>query len=69
MARSAGNAGLIVLVFGIVGMIMAYIESVAYTDGYILDLYLTAESLPGFMIITVILALLIGGVLAAATQG
>jgi len=69
MARSAGNAGLIVLVFGIIGMIMAYIESVAYADGYLLNLYLTdASQLPGLMIITIILFLLMGGVVAAVTQ-
>lgn len=67
---SAGNAGLLVLVFGIVGMIMAYIESVAYSSGYLLDLYLTdASQLPGLMIVTIILFLLFGGVVAAVTQG
>ena len=67
---SAGNAGLIVLVFGIVGMIMAYIESVAYADGYLLNLYLTdASQLPGLMIVTILLFLLMGGVVAAVTQG
>lgn len=67
---SAGNAGLIVLVFGIVGMIFAYMENVLYSSGYLLDQFITdASMLTGLMIVTIILALLIGGVVAAATQG
>lgn len=63
------KAGLIILVCGILGMLCALIEQMAYNSGYLLDLYLTdASQLPGLMIVTIILWLLIGCVIAAISQ-
>jgi hypothetical protein len=50
-------------------MLTALIEQMLYNSGYLLDLYLTdASQLPGLMIVTIILWLLIGCVIAALTQ-
>lgn len=67
---SAARAGGIVLVFGILGFLLALIEQMAYDSGYLLNLYITdAAQLPGLQIITIIIGLLFGAVFAALTQG
>lgn len=63
------RAGFIILVCGIIGMLLAYLESEFYSNGWLINLYLTdASQLPGLMIVTVFLWLLIGFVIAAFTQ-
>jgi hypothetical protein len=50
-------------------MLCALIEKMLYESGYLLDLYLAdASQLPGLMIVTIILWLLIGCVIAAISQ-
>lgn len=67
---SPARAGLLIFVFGIMGFLMALIEGMAYDNGYLLTMYLSsADQLPGLQIVTIIMALLIGCVLAAVTQG
>lgn len=71
MGNSWGSAkpGIIILVCGILGLIIAAIEQLAYDEGYILDLYITeAAQLPGLQILTIIVFLLAGCVLAAITS-
>ncbi len=68
MGNSAKPA-LILFVCGILGLFIAAIEQLAYENGYLLDEYITSSSmLPGLQIVTIILFLLIGGVLAAITS-
>jgi hypothetical protein len=66
---AAHKAGFIVFVCGILGLVMAIIEQTAYTDGMLLNQYLTSSSmLIGLQVLTIIVALLVGCVIAAATQ-
>jgi hypothetical protein len=61
--------GLIILVCGILGLIMAAIEQLAYDSEYFITIYITDISLlPGFQIATIVLFLLIGAVIAALTS-
>jgi hypothetical protein len=61
--------GMIILVCGILGLIMAAIEQLAYVNGYFINIYITDISLlPGFQIATIVLFLLIGAVIAALSS-
>lgn len=63
------RAALTILVCGIIGMFLAFLESEFYSNGWLLNLYLTdASQLPGLMIVTIFIWLLIGMVIAAITQ-
>jgi hypothetical protein len=67
---SSAKPGMIILVCGLLGLIMAAIEQVAYDNEWVLTVYITdASQLPGFQIITIVLFLLIGAVIAALTSG
>ena len=65
--RSA-TPGLIILVCGILGLFVAAIEQLAYDNEFIFHLYLEAAEMPGLQIITIIIFLLTGGVLAAISS-
>lgn len=67
MGNSA-KPGLIILVCGILGVFLAAIEQLAYDNEFIFHLYLEASELPGLQIITIIIFLLAGGVLAAISS-
>jgi len=59
----------IVFVSGLLGFFMAIIENMAYTNNQILNVYLSSASmLQGLQILTIVVALLVGCVIAAATQ-
>ena len=68
MGGNAAKPGLIVFVCGILGLFMAAIMQIAYEKEYILHLYVEAAELPGLQILTIIIFLLAGGVLAAVTS-
>ena len=66
---SSWRGPFIVFVFAIIGFIMALIEQMAYDNSYILNQYITSASmLQGLEIITIVVALLVGSVIAAASN-
>jgi len=66
---NSGKPALIIFVCGILGLLIAAIEQLSYDNGYILNLYITeAAQLPGLQIVTIIVFLLLGAVLAAITS-
>ena len=62
------KAGFIILICGILGLFVAAIQQIAFDNEYILHIYFEAAELPGLQIITIILALLMGCVLAALSS-
>lgn len=69
MSRNNAVPGLIILVCGILGLLVAAIEQLAYDNSYLLDQYLTeAAQLPGLQILTIIAFLLCGCALAAISS-
>jgi len=69
MARNAATAGLIILVCGILGLLVSFVEQIAYDNDWILTQYITeAAMLPGLQILTIVIWLLVGGVLAAISS-
>lgn len=69
MARNNAVPGLIILVTAILGFFIAVIEQLAYESGYVLDEYLaSASELPGLQILTIIVFMLMGCVLAAVSS-
>lgn len=67
MGNSA-KPGIIILICGILGLILAAIEQIAFDQEYIFHLYVEAAELPGLQILTIIVFLLAGGALAAITS-
>ena len=66
--RHSATPGLIILVCGILGLFIAAIEQLAYVSEFIFHLYLTSSELPGLQIMTILLFLIAGGVLAALSS-
>lgn len=64
----AAKPGLIIFVCGILGLLIAAIQQAAFDNEWMLNLYLDAAELPGLQILTVVLFLLCGGVIAAVTS-
>ena len=67
MGNSA-KPGLIILLMGILGLFVAAVEQMAFDQEYIFHLYLEAAEMPGLQIVTIIIFLLAGGVLAAVSS-
>lgn len=67
MGNSA-KPGLIVFIMGILGLLLAAIEQLAYDNEWIFHLYLEAAEMPGLQILTVVIFLLAGGLLAAISS-
>lgn len=65
MGRNSAKPGLIILVCGIMGVFLAAVEQYAWDNGWYSQLWWEAADLLGLQILTVVLALLIGGILAA----
>lgn len=59
--------GIIVLVCGLLGFIMAAIEQLAFDSEFVFHLYVTTAELPGLQILTILVFMLFGGTLAAIT--
>ncbi len=69
MGSSSAKPGIIIFIMGMLGFIMAAVEQIAYDNGYWLTKYISnPDQLPGLQIITIVLFLLFGGVLAAITS-
>ena len=68
MGLGSAKPGFIILICGILGIFVAAIEQIAYDNDWVLAIYFEAAEIPGFQILTIVLALLIGGVLAALTS-
>ena len=67
MVRIAGP--FIVFITAIMGFLLAVIEQMAYDNGYVINSYIVGVGmLYGLEILTIVMALLIGCVIAAATQ-
>ena len=66
--RNSAKPGIIVLVCGILGLFLAAVEQLAYDNEFLFHLYLEAAELPGLQILTIIIFLLAGGVLAALSS-
>lgn len=65
----SAKPGFIILICGILGTIISIIEQLAYDNGYLLDSYVTgSDMLVGLQVLTIIIFLLAGGVLAAISQ-
>lgn len=65
----SAKPGFVILISGILGLIIAGIEQLAYDSAYILDQYITDPGmLVGLQILTIIIFLLAGGVLAALSS-
>lgn len=65
---SSYKPGFIILVCGILGLFVAAIQQILFDNEWLFHIYFTAAELPGLQIVTIILALLIGCVLAALTS-
>lgn len=66
---SSYKAGFIVFICSIMGLLMAVIEQTAYDNGYLINQFLTSSSMvQGLEILTIVVAILVGCVIAAATQ-
>lgn len=63
------RAFFIIIIFGILGLLLAVIEYMLYANSYLLDLAITETSqLVALQIATIIVALLAGCVLAAVSS-
>lgn len=68
--RSDVSRGLIVLLFGLLGVVLAYIEQIAYESGYVINEFITGSvTIAGVQILTIVVALLIGVIFAVAVKG
>lgn len=69
MGRNDATPGMIILVCGILGFLVAVVEQIAYDREWILNQYITSSSmLPGLQIMTILVWLLMGGILAAISR-
>jgi len=69
MGKNPAIPGLIIFVAGMMGLIVAAIEQLAYDQEYLLNEYITEPAqLPGLQIMTIVLFFLIGGALAAISS-
>lgn len=65
---SSAKPGLIIFICGILGVLLAAIEQIAFDNSYVLHLYLEAAQVPGLQILTILVCLLAGGALAAISS-
>jgi len=62
---NAGLPALILFVFGIIGLLVAAVQQMAYDNEFILHLYVEAAEVPGLQIITIVMFLIFGTIAAA----
>lgn len=67
MGNSA-KPGIVVLVCGLIGLFVAAIEQIAFDNEIILHLSFEAADIVGLQILTIVIWLLIGGILAALSS-
>ena len=69
MGSNSAKPGIIIFVSGILGLFIAAMEQIAYDNEWIMDLYLdSAAQVQGLQILTIVLFMILGGVLAAITS-
>lgn len=69
MGRNSGVPGLIIIVCGFIGFLLAAVEYILYEAQWMVHLYITdASDLPGLMGLTILIWLIMGAVLAAISQ-
>lgn len=66
--RSSYIPGFIILGFGILGLLIAAVQQIAYDNEYVLHLYVEASEVPGLQVVTIVVFLLAGGILAALSS-
>ena len=62
---NAATPALIMFVMGIIGLFIAVVEQIAYDQNYVITKAVEAGELPGLQILTIVLFLIIGAILAA----
>lgn len=62
---NAATPALIMFVMGIIGLLVAAVEQIAYDQNYVIQKAVEAGELPGLQILTIVLFLIIGAILAA----
>ena len=66
MMDNSVKAFFIIVICGVIGIILAYMEQLMYESEYVLHLYISeAAQLPGLQVVTILIWLLFGCVLAA----
>lgn len=69
MDKNVGR-GLIVLFFGLLGLILAGIEGLMYTQGTVINEFVTGDvTIEGVQILTIVVSLLFGMVVAVYVKG
>ena len=65
MGRNSGTPALILFVFGILGLLAAAVEQIAYDQNFVITKAVEAGELPGLQIITIVMFLIFGAIAAA----
>lgn len=65
MGRNSATPALIMFVMGIIGLLAAAVEQIAYDQEFVITKAVEAGELPGLQIITIVMFLIFGAVLAA----
>ena len=65
MGRNSGTPALILFVFGILGLLAAAVEQIAYDQNFVITKAMEAGELPGLQIITIVMFLIFGAIAAA----
>ena len=65
MGRNSGTPALILFVFGILGLLAAAVEQIAYNQNFVITKAVEAGELPGLQIITIVMFLIFGAIAAA----
>jgi len=68
MGLGSAKPGIIILISGILGLFVAAIEQLAFDNEWMLHIYFEASEIPGMQILSIVLFLLVGCVLAAITS-
>jgi len=65
MGRNSGTPALVLFVFGILGLLAAAVEQIAYDQNFVITKAVEAGELPGLQIITIVMFLIFGAIAAA----
>jgi hypothetical protein len=69
MGRNSSIPAMIIFVCGLLGIMICFIEQLAYTNSWILNQYITDSSmLTGLQILTMVVFLIGGGIIAALSS-
>lgn len=65
MSRNKAIPALIIVAAGVLGLFFAAIEQIAFDNSWMLHLYVLESELPGLQIMTILLFMIVGAILAA----